>query len=362
MSKVLRCAVVSGLVAVAAAGAWAAPIAPVVADVGLVAASDVPQVAGPDLLRWPVAVAPQLTNTGIWSEPSLLVSGGLAYRNGELLYQDFLYDDHGANGTSQDPTIAKPLPLPIGTYSYPSAPQYHNNAADLVEFRVKPVAGATAFRVTLNSLSDPELVGFTIALGGNTSTPRPYPFGANASGPAARFVTVHGRTAVVTAAVTGAAIAAPSVSVDLQRRQFTVVVPHAAWNPRSTKSLVAVGVGLWDRANNRYLIPAPARDTVRPGGSGILLRPPAFFNVGFRLTESTDGPNNDWREASQAAALAIGSMTPFSFVADFERLAQKVDDLSLVPRTGPINRILASHFQFGQGVDHTGCIVTAATH
>ena len=120
MVKVLRCAAVFGVAVVAAVGPAPAPVGTVAAEVGG-DASDVPQVAGPDLLRWPVATAPQLTNTGIWREPSLLVSGALAYRNGELLYQDFLYDDHGANGTSQDPTIAKPLPLPIGTYTYPSA-------------------------------------------------------------------------------------------------------------------------------------------------------------------------------------------------------------------------------------------------
>ena len=357
MSRVRRLVMAIGLCCTAGVGAVAGP-----AGAGDGAApADVPQSAGPDLLRWPVATAPQLTNSGIWREPPILVSGALAYRRGELLYQDYLYDDHGANGNVADPAVSKPLPLPIGTFTYPSGPGYHENAADLVEIRVRPAKQATAFRITLNSLSDPDLVAFTIALGGDTRQPRPYPFGANASGPAARFVTVHGDEAVVTDALTGATIpAAATVTVDVSRRQFTVLVPHAAWNPGPANALLAVGVGLWDRTTGRYLLPTASRDAARPGGSGTLLAPPAFFNVGFRLAEPIAGTNNDWRDASQAAALATGNMTPFTVLADFGKLARKVVDESQVPTTGPINRILASHFEFGQGVDHTRACRVAA--
>ena len=55
---------------------------------------------GPDILYEPLANAPQLQNTGNWSASPILVSGASAYRNGEFLYQDFLYDDSGAIGSS----------------------------------------------------------------------------------------------------------------------------------------------------------------------------------------------------------------------------------------------------------------------
>src|SRR5437868_10620009 len=58
---------------------------------------------GPAILYEPPATAPQLTNAGIWQAAPILVSGATAYRNGEFLYQDFLYDDHGANGGQRDP-------------------------------------------------------------------------------------------------------------------------------------------------------------------------------------------------------------------------------------------------------------------
>lgn len=117
-----------------------------------------------------------LQNAGPWQAEPILVSGATAYRDGEFLYQDFLYDDHGAVG-AQDPSD------PFNGLA--------NNAADLVELRVRP--GATAFRVTLNHLADPARTAFTIALG-SSSAPRPWPHGAGVRSPAELFLTVHGTT------------------------------------------------------------------------------------------------------------------------------------------------------------------------
>jgi hypothetical protein len=52
--------------------------------------------AGPGHLYAPLAVAPQLQNTGPWNAAPILISGSSAYRSGEFLYQDFIYDDSGA--------------------------------------------------------------------------------------------------------------------------------------------------------------------------------------------------------------------------------------------------------------------------
>src|SRR5205807_5461249 len=124
---------------------------------------------GPDILYSAPAVAPQLTNAGIWHAQPILVSGATAYRKGEFLYQDWLYDDHGAHETADpnDPRMSGDLfSKPQGTYDYPTGPGYANDAADLVELRVKPLARATAFRVTLNTLENPSLVALSIAIGG----------------------------------------------------------------------------------------------------------------------------------------------------------------------------------------------------
>src|SRR4051794_24344167 len=53
---------------------------------------------GPDVLYADAPAAPQLDNVAPWRAPPILVSGTEAYRDGEFLYQDFLFDDHGATG------------------------------------------------------------------------------------------------------------------------------------------------------------------------------------------------------------------------------------------------------------------------
>src|SRR5207244_9960297 len=107
---------------------------------------------GPAMLYAKPARAPQLANRGTSQANPILVSGASAYRRGEFLYQDFLYDDHGARGAARDMGDPRAggdtFSAPNGTYTYPTARAYANNAADLVELRVKPLAGAAAFRLT----------------------------------------------------------------------------------------------------------------------------------------------------------------------------------------------------------------------
>src|ERR1700694_2897450 len=214
---------------------------------------------GPDVLYWPLATAPQLTNgPGIWHSPPILVSGTTAYRGGEFLYQDWIYDDRGAAGgfnccrdtgnvrTGLDPpggnggeNVISPS---FGTYTYPQTrPTYAENAADLVELRVKPTSSATAFRVTLNTLTPQAIAGdavaFTIALarcpGGVCPTlVHRFPHGANSQAPADVFVTVHGATGELVDTSFPKVGASPvTVTVDQVRRQVEVLVPKSDLGP-----------------------------------------------------------------------------------------------------------------------------------
>jgi hypothetical protein len=71
------------------------------------------------------------------------VSGSTAYRNGEFLYQDWLYDDRGAT-TNAPANLAR-----SGRYTYPTnVAAYFENVADIVEVRLKLTATDTAFRLT----------------------------------------------------------------------------------------------------------------------------------------------------------------------------------------------------------------------
>src|SRR4051794_22624704 len=227
---------------------------------------------GPAILRAPPADAPQLQNRpgSGWRAGPLLVSGAQAYVRGEFLSQGYLYDDHGGAGVvdSSDQLLSKfTFAAKTGTLTYPTDKVFANNAADLVEFRVRADRSATALRVTVNSLVDPARTAFTVALG-SSPAPVAWPAQAGVSSPAAWFLTVHGATAELTAAVTGKALVpAPSVRVDRVRRQYDVRIPSAAWDPGSSRVRMAAGVGLWDVGAGHYLTPGPAATTTAPGGA-----------------------------------------------------------------------------------------------
>jgi hypothetical protein len=341
---------------------------------------------GPAILYEPLAHAPQLENESgtPWHAPPILISGASAYRNGEFVYQGYLYDDHGAKlvpdpnnpqaSGKPDPSGGDAFSTPDGTYTYPTGPGYDGNAANLVDLRVKPLAEATAFRITLNALENPNLLATAIAIGGTPGVTHPFPFGANVSAPARYFLTIHGNTAVLTDAGTGAVVPgpAPSVSVDLLRRQITVEVPHSEWNPGSSTVRLAAGVGLWNAASNSYLLPGATASESQPGGAGTGTAPPAFFDVAFRFNSQepvpgTSSPNDQtnpayWRESAQAQALASGDISSFHAEVDFAKLLARVNDdmpngPTGVPQTGVFDRIYASHFSDGQGADYAsgGC-------
>ncbi len=348
--------------------------------------SSLPSVAsgrapGPDLLYAPASDAPQLQSTGPWKAAPILVSGAEAYRGGEFLYQDFLFDDHGATGVQDpgDPFVeAENLFAPKhGTLTYPTdTGAFANNAADLVELRVKPLTSETAFRVTLNTLKQPERTAFTVALG-DAPAPVGWPHGAGVSSPARLFLTVHGTKAELLDAATGTPVTpAPTATVDLLRRQIDVRVPHAAWDPASDVVRMAAGVGLWEPAASRYLAPGPAATASAPGGAAP--GGAALFNMAFRTNEPVPhiydpGVANTiaeggvgvladgswWRERRQGDVLASGDVTPFGARVDFGKLARGAEDDSGVPQTGHLDRIFASRHVFGQGVDYAMKCLTA---
>lgn len=309
-----------------------------------------PAQAGPDLLRAPLPRAPQLENTGVWKAAPIMICHASAYRAGEYVHQGCVYDDQGAqllptNWPEHSITFA---------YRYPTTEAYRQNAADLVEVRVRPLADATAIRITYNAMLDPALVAATIALG-DSAIARPAPHGANTAMPAQRFVTVRGNVADVVDAATGARLAiTPTVAVDTLRRQVEVRVPYTAFDPRGQTAVrLAVAAGLWDAANNRYLLPQVGDPSAtRPGGAvpGDLA-PSAFFDVAFRAGEPFDSP---WRNDLQKQALAAHDISRFSASIDFTKLAAGTNDELRgrpegVPTSGFMNRLHASQFEVRQG-------------
>jgi len=361
------------------AAAAVALCAPSAASPQSVAATTTEHRPGPDILYAPPADAPQLENRpgSGWHADPLLVSGAAAYESGEYLYQGYLFDDHGGAGVpdaGNDPMLQSFLfAAKYGSLTYPTDPVYANNAADLLEFRVRPTRDATAIRVTLNTLQDPAKTAFTVAIGTSPSSVA-WPDSAGVSSPASLFLTVHGTTATLTRAATGAAIQpAPTVVADTFRRQYDLRIPHSAWDPGSSTVRFAAGVGLWDTAAQHYLVPGATASATQPGGESPSGE--ALFDLAFRFEEPepdwnvmglsatlADGAVMEqadqhcfWRDCAQAAALRTGDVSTFHAYVDFGKLQHGVTDLSQVPRTGSIDRIHASHFDFGQGVATSNC-------
>jgi hypothetical protein len=326
---------------------------------------------GPKLLyRDAPKPAPQLRNRGPWRAKPIMVSGASAYRRGEFLYQDFLYDDHGARGTD-DPADPRQgddtFSATSGTYTYPDDPRYAQNAADLVELRVRRRGRATLFRLTLNTLKDPALHAATIAIGGTEGEQAEWPHDAGVSSPAELFLTWHGRTAeLLTADGSPAPGPGPRARVSKRRNQVTLRVPRRAWNPKRSRVRLAAGVGLWDADTGAYLQPGESRTATRPGGAGSLSDPPAIFNMAFRYDEpwpevgDIGGTLADaawWRERSQAHALADGDVSELHATVDFGAMRRPGRDPLRgepggIPRRGPMVRILSSRFADGEGVDY----------
>ncbi|MEJ8279509.1 hypothetical protein [Pseudonocardia spirodelae] len=335
MKKTTRAGVallVAGLLAGAAVGAGSALAAP----------PGHADTAGPDLLRAPAADAPQLENTGIWSADPVGICMTSAYRHGEYVHQGCVYDDEGGGNQYRWPNDTL-----LRGYTYPEDPAYRRNAADILEVRMRPEGDATAFRVTMNTMTDPELLGLTLALG-DSDVPREAPHGANTVLPADRFVTVHGSEGDVTDAATGATLPdAPRVHVDVERRQVEILVPHAAWDPGTGTRRVAAAAGLWDRDAGAYLVPQATADETHPGGAVLGdPTPSAFFDVAFRFHEPFEAP---YRDNDQKRAIANGDIGEFFADVDFGRLAAGADDESGVPTSGYMTRVFASHFESEQG-------------
>ena len=330
---------------------------------------------GPALLYAPPATSPVLQNSGVWHANPIMVSGAEAYRDGEFVYQDYLYDDYGAAGTPDpnDPFtgVANLFSPNHGTLTYPTdTATYANDAADLLEFRVKPLDDATAFRVTMNTMIDPSTQAFTVAIG-DSPTQYAWPFGAGVTSPAQLFLTVHGTTGTLTDAQSGKPILpTPTVTVDKTTHQFQVLISHQAWNPGMSTQRMWMGTGLWNAGANAYNTPAQTASATQPGGAASDNE--AIFNLAFRTHEripdiSSPGIANTiaeggvlvkedgswWRERDQADALANGDVSQFGADINFAKLYGEETDDSGVPQTGNIDRIMVTHFNLGQGVDYT---------
>jgi hypothetical protein len=344
---------------------------------------------GPQILYAPAPAAPQLSVTAPFSASPLLVSGTDAYRNGEYVYQDYLFDDRGADtapglGSRPDNQDSGNFSPTAGDVQYPTGARYAGNAADLVELRIKPTATHLVYRVTLNTVVQPDttVVGIGVDTDRSGGAEVDWPNGAGVSSPGLdRFITAWGTGGEVTTFPGGAADALPdgTVSIDTTTRQMTISVPRTMLDPAATDVWRHVaGTGLWNSAGHTWRTPAPGSN---PGedqpASGGPQSAAAVFNLAFRFDEpqmgqvdeppppySTFPGTGNWFEDKQSVALDEGTTsastagTPdagggdFHADVDFAKLAAGVNEGVHAPGTTQA-RIFASGLGLPQGVKST---------
>lgn len=203
------------------------------------------------------------TTASTWQAPSSMVGGTAQVDGGEWVYQDFVYDDYGADmgrGGSNVVTIAPTT----GDFRYPAGSQHAGNAADIVEVRARPSAtsgNGLDVRVTLNTIIDPAVpaLGLAIDTGSGAATEQAWPSGAGVTSVWDNFVTVGGAAATHTGPEGTAPLA---VAVDAAANTVELTIPGVA-GPDTAAVSLTVGAGLWDAAAAQWMAGSPG--AVVPG-------------------------------------------------------------------------------------------------
>lgn len=333
---------------------------------------------GPDVLYEPPVSAPQLEAHGRWRADPLLVCGADAHVDGEYVFQSFPYDDNGANTSV---TIDPPSPHPddhtfgpmTGDVVYPSDVEtYGHNAADLLEFRAQPTGDGVVYRITLNTMLEPDVAAVAIGIdrdrSGGSGAEWGYGIGDLGDLGLDHVLLTWGPDAELDGNPDGA-----NSWVDVDRNQIYV---EADLDPDGETWRHYAVLGLYDEEAHAFKQIEQQPDDERPGGARGQ-DPPPVFNVGFRFndqeplgtpnvkSESAEQEFEDaieeatgsravgyghWRDHAQAMALADGDISEFFTDIDFDAL-QRNRTRFRVPRTGFFNRLYASRYDLGEGID-----------
>lgn len=337
---------------------------------------------GPPLLYEPAPSAPPLSVKAPFAAKPLLVSGTDALRGGEYLFQDYLFDDRGADTVpgagsrgagSPGSDIASST---AGDVLYPTADRFAGNAADLVEMRIKPTADAIVYRVTLNTVKDDDtaVVGLGIDTDRSGGGPVEWPLGAGVRSPGLdKFITAWGTGGEVRSLPGGSSTPLPpgAVSIDQTTNQMTIRVPRSQLDPGVDTWRYVMGTGLWSGSRWQGVDTGSSPGAERPASGSALQGASAVFNLGFRFAEPqsknplapyTTFPGiGNWFEDQQSRALAAGvtdcsfpgapsGCKPFAADVDFAKLAASADAQLHSPPGREQARIYPSGLGLPEGV------------
>jgi dienelactone hydrolase len=292
-----------------------------------------------------------------WSGDPTMLAGETRVSNGELIYDDWLYDDYGADADQapNPPAFRGNLAPTQGDYRYPTNDaRYGYNAADLREIRIAADGYGLHLLVFLQTMKARDAAAFTLAIDSerDRADTDEWPDGVGIDAPRAdHFITSWGSGGFVTDG-RGHRIRIPRQAVNLAENAIEVDVPwkHLPFM-RSRSARVYFVSGLADAANRRYLQPqSGSPSATRPGGASPLGGSTAAFDAGFDANETFARFLGHWGEDVQSGALAGRDVSALGRRVDFGELESGVSD-SFAPTPGRFyNRIFRSSQSYGEGV------------
>ena len=300
----------------------------------------------------------------LWSRWSPMIGGESGYDRGQFVYQDWLYDDEGADEhvPGSSPNDSKQfggLSEPTGTFRYPADPtRYGANAADLDRLRVALHGRKLWIRVELNTLLVPDSTVVGLVFGTAGSPSRSWPLQAGISTPGEVAVTVWGTGGQLDWLQSGRSRSLVGVSVNTKTNVIEASVPLSDL-PSARQLRVYAATGLWDaQAHGWMAVPAGLRTGTAPGGGAP--GSPRLWNVAFRSDEEPNWPTQTETrfEDKQAASLATGNISADYATLDLVRMASGYTNHPPIPRGRLVEAIYRSSVAVGpgEGVSEAGIL------
>ena len=298
---------------------------------------------------------------GSGSYPVNRTVGTALYDGGVWSYTDRWDDSTGANSDGknrEDYFPGQPLLTydAFGTHRLAHAGDYvlpNDDArfpeltADIVFAQVHPSAAGLDVRVVYTSLGQADSAILTMGLNttggtGSSQFPRNARLACNGCG-VNRYVTVWGTGGQVADAQGSAVGGVTNLSVDLQENTVSFRVPAAALGSVGQRLGVWLAAGAHD-GTGHYLTVQPTSSSTSPGGgtgTGTNVFDLAFVHENRSALD----------ERAQAALLAQGNAGPARAVVVLHDLAAGVHRLEGEPTGGPVERVLVSALNEGDGID-----------
>jgi len=291
-----------------------------------------------------------------WRGDAPMLAGQTRVSRGELIHDDWLYDDYGADldQAPNQPAFRGNLAPTQGDYRYPAnSARYGYNAADLRELRVAADTYGLHVLVCLQTMKAKDAAAFTLAIDSarDTADTDGWPDGVGIDGPRAdHFLTSWGTGGFLTDG-RGHRARIRRQAVNLADNAIEVDVPwrDLGRNVRGRAARLWIVTGLADPQSHRYLQPQSGQATSTAAGGGQA-GSTAAFDAGFDPNETFTRFLSHWGEEVQSQALAQRDVSELGQRVDLGALEAGVTD-SFAPAPGRFyDRIFKSAQSYGEGV------------